>query len=186
MRNSMRNNIKHIRTALLAAAITACTAGPAFAGSAADSLAKIEEETLILKAREKQLGVKAQIIAKEAEIASRQAEVSRTLPPDDDDAPVVQSIEGIGEKLFATLQLRGGGAIDVASGDVLPNGMKVISIRTNEVTVATAKGRRIRLATGAPETTVNAAVTQRRRPSYPSLPPPLPGSSMPFANGGMR
>ena len=184
MRNSMPSSIQHIKAVLLV--IAACSASAALAGSAADSLARLEEETLILKAREKQLGVKAQIIAKEAEIASRQADVNRILPPGDDDAPTVQAIEGIGEKLFATLRLRDGGTIDVAGGDVLPNGMKVVSIRTNEVTVATAKGRHVRLATGAPETTVNAAPAQRRGPSYPSLPPPLPGSAVPFVNGGMR
>lgn len=175
----MRNNIKYI-LAFLCMGI----AGAAFADSTADSLTKIEEETLLLKARENQLDIKAQIAAKEAEIAARRSEAGVTLP-DGEDEPTVQSIEGIGRQLFATLQLHNGRLLDVTSGDVLPNGTEVLSIHTNEVIVRTRRGRHVHLATGAPRTTVYPQGMHQPPASYPPA-AALPPSSAFFSKGGAR
>lgn len=174
----MRNRTKHL-LAIVCAGITST----ALAQSAIDNLAKIEEETLILKAREKQLAIKAQIAAKEAELATKNLDASR-FQQSPEDAPVILSIEGIGKNLHATLQMRNGSTMDVSSGDILPNGMKVVSIRSNEVMVETAKTRRLRLATGAPAATVHPQVAQRPMTlSMPPLPPMLPIPASPAGKG---
>lgn len=117
-----------------------------FAESASDNLTRIEMETLVLKAREKQLDVQAKILTKQSEIATKQAESERiTLSPVVGN-PVIMSIEGIGKSIFATLQLDNGNAVDVKTGDILSNGMRIVSIHTNEVVIETSKKKRMRLA----------------------------------------
>ncbi|MGZ3240128.1 MAG: type IV pilus biogenesis protein PilP [Burkholderiaceae bacterium] len=117
-----------------------------FAESASDNLTRIEAETLVLKAREKQLDVQAKIIARQSEIASKQAESDRLTQTAVYGNPVILSIEGLGKAMFATLQMENGNAIDVQTGDVLSNGMKIVSIRSNEVIIENTKKKRIRLA----------------------------------------
>jgi len=165
MRNS---SLKLIFLSCLAAA------GSARADSTADSLTRIEAETLILKAQERQIQVKAQIAARQAEIASRQIEsdkVSRNAGPGD---PVIRAIEGIGNTLYATLALDNGSMVDVRSGSTLPNGMTVLSIRQNEVMVqAGGKDKRqIRLALFAPLAAGNAGAAAY--PNYPGATVALP------------
>ncbi|AIY39640.1 putative exported protein [Collimonas arenae] len=165
----MRNNsLKLIFLSCLAAA------GNARADSTADNLTRIEAETLILKAQERQIQVKAQIAAREAEIASRQSEsdkVGRNAGPGD---PVIRAIEGIGNTLYATLALDNGSTVDVRSGSTLPNGMKVLSIRQNEVIVQSGQRdkRQIRLALFAPLAAGNGGNTIY--PSYPGATVALP------------
>ena len=177
----MRNSSKQ-----LLAILCVCAAGSAIAESAVDSLAKIEEETMILKAREKQLAVKAQIAAKEAELAAKQADSRHVTNAPDENDPVVQAIEGIGQSLHATLQLRNGSTLDVSKGDVLPNGMKINSIRANEVIVETAKNRRIRLATGSATTTTSPQAMQRNVAQVPPLPSMPPSFTLPSLKGAAR
>jgi type IV pilus biogenesis protein PilP len=134
-------------------------------------LTRIEAETMVLKARERQLDIQAKIIARQNEIAARQAETDRVAQAPVVGNPVIRSIEGIGRTMYATLQTDSGSIIDVKVGDFLPNGAKVTSISTNEVIVETPEKKRIRLA----------AVSHTRAafdPSFPSpavrLPPMLP------------
>ena len=146
----MRNRNKQ-----LLAILCACMVGSAFAESAKE----------------------AELAAKQAEIVAKQADSRRITHSPGEDEPVIQSIEGIGQSLHATLQLRNGSTLDVSSGDVLPNGMKVVSIRSNEVIVATPQNRRLRLATGAPPATVYPQGTQRsmaQMAPLPAMPPSLP------------
>lgn len=117
-----------------------------FAESASDNLTRIEMETLVLKAREKQLDVQAKILARQSEIASKQAESDRITQSPMIGNPVILSIEGLGKSMFATLQMDNGNTVDVRAGDMLSNGMKVVSIRANEVIIETAKKKRVRLA----------------------------------------
>ena len=167
----MRNNLKPLFAALL------LLLGDAAAESTtADILTRIEAETLVLKAREKQLIVQGAIVAKQAEIASKQAEVNRLVRPGTLGDPTVLALEGIGGVFYATLQLENGSTLDVKAGDVMPNGMVVISIRGNEVIVAADK-RRIRLATGGAGSSVAAspvAVSSGNARQPFSLPPTLP------------
>lgn len=162
----MQNYLKH---ATLLAAL-ACSPS-VFAQSVSDNLTRIETETLVLKAREKQLDVQANILAKQSEIAAKQAESERITQAPAIGNPVILSIEGLGKSMFATLQLGNGNSVDVQAGDMLSNGMKVASIRANEVVIVTARKRRMRLAYASPAPAAFDA-------SYPSpglrLPPLAP------------
>src|SRR4051794_31852107 len=132
-----------LRLFIGAAALISCAA--ALAESTSEALTRIEAETLLLKAREKQLEVQANIVNKENEIASKQGTnnlIANSAVPGD---PMVRSVEGLGKAMFATLQLHDGGMIDVQRGDRLPNGMQVISIAPSEVIVQTAAKKRLRL-----------------------------------------
>ena len=139
----------------------------ALADSIAENLSRIETETLLLKAREKQLEAQVQI-------ATRQAEVDRLVRTAGAGDPTILSIEGIGNSIYTTLQLDNGNMIDAKVGDVLPNGMKIVSIRANEVIVEAQKKRRIRLATGMPSNTTFNPSYQATGSSMPPLPPLAP------------
>ena len=121
---------------------------PACAESTAETLTRIEAETLVLKAQERQLAVKATILQLQTELSARQASADQSARPGAPGDPTVQSIEGVGNALFATLMFENGSTIDVKTGDTLPNGMRVMSIRNNEVMVAASAHRRVRLAPG--------------------------------------
>jgi type IV pilus biogenesis protein PilP len=140
--------------------------------SASDRLTQIEAETLLLKAREKQIDVQASIITKQNEIVLKQALNDQLTHKAVGGDPLVRSIEGIGKSLYATLQLSNGNLIEAKVGDVLPNGMKVVSIRPNEVTVQSGNKQRTRLGGAHP-----APVHGDFNPNYPGPGldlPPLP------------
>jgi type IV pilus biogenesis protein PilP len=141
---------------------------------ASDALTRIEAETLVLKARDRQLAVQMAILAKQNEIASREGESERRVRASVSGNPVVQSVEGIGANKFATLELENGNLIDVRAGDRLANGMKVISVEQNAVMVETSGKRRVRLTSAA-------NTPAPFNPSYPgsgvSLPMVFPGAS---------
>src|SRR5688572_30500509 len=104
----MPNCLKHL---VLLAGLA--VSGTVIAESASENLSRIEAETLILKAREKQLDVQAKIIAKQSEIASKQAESDRRTHAAESGNPVILAIEGVGKAMFATLQLANGTTVDV-------------------------------------------------------------------------
>ncbi|MET3133303.1 type IV pilus biogenesis protein PilP [Oxalobacteraceae bacterium GrIS 1.11] len=116
---------------------------------ASDTLTKIEAETLVLKARERQLAVQVAIMAKQNEIATKQGESERMVKTVVVGNPVVQSVEGIGSNKFATLELANGSVIDVRAGDIIGDGMKVVSIQSNAVMVETADKKRVRLTSAS-------------------------------------
>ena len=120
--------------------------GLALADSASERLSKIEAETLVLRAREKQLDVQAKIIARQSEIATKQMETERIALPAGSGNPSFLAVEGIGKKMYASLQIDNGNVIEVKVGDALPNGMRVMSIKTNEVIIENLKKQRVRLA----------------------------------------
>jgi type IV pilus biogenesis protein PilP len=178
----MQNN----STRLLLLPLAALLSGPALADTTAEALTKIEAETLVLKAQERQLTVKAQILQLQAEITAREASADQNARPGAPGDPTVQSIEGIGNILHATLLFENGSTIDVKGGDMLPNGMRVVSIQNNEVMVANDRKRRIRLAqtsastvsaaSGAVQTTV--ALPMMSGSNYAPVPKlPMKGSS---------
>src|SRR4051794_25263226 len=92
------------------------SAGSAFAETASDSLTRIEAETMVLKAREKQLDVQANIIAKQNDIAAKQIVHDQMTQPAVAGDPVVRSIEGIGRNMFASLQMGNGTIVDAKAG----------------------------------------------------------------------
>lgn len=151
-------------------------AGPVAAQTTAASLTRIEAETLLLKARERQLEVQSSIIAKQNEIAAKQAQGVAISQPPVIGQPVVRAIEGLGKVLYATLELADGSTLDVQTGSVLPDGMRILAVESNAV-LAQAPGRkRVRLA----------GFTQNSTEFNPNYPSPGLALPMPSVRGGGR
>lgn len=141
----------------------------AHADPTAEKLSRIEGETLLLKARERQLDVQGSILMKQNQIAAIQAATSALTHAPGAGDPQVRSVEGIGRAVFATLQLGDGAVIEVQPGDMLPKGMRVVSIAPGNVIVR--KGRqRVRLARAAPQPQSGPAL-----PPALAVPGPPPG-----------
>ncbi|WP_034300961.1 type IV pilus biogenesis protein PilP [Herbaspirillum sp. RV1423] len=143
------------------AVLAALYGNGAYAESTSDSLTRIEAETLVLKAREKQLEVQANIVGKQNEIAAKQsltAAITQTTVVGD---PVIRAIEGISGRMYATLQLSDGSVVDVQQGDTLASGMKIVSIGPREVVAQSKNNQRVRLAT-------YAQVNSGFNPNFPS------------------
>ena len=162
----MGNNRKSI---LVLLAFTA--SGFACAESTSDALTRIEAETMLLKAREKQLDVQANILSKQNEIALKRG-VATTLPqistgPD----PVLRGIEGLGTTLYATLEMASG-VFEVQRDDVLPNGMRVVSITMNGVTLRHPSGRNAQLTVAVRNPAPGLAAGSGTLPPLPPLAPP--------------
>lgn len=171
----MRNEL-NVTAALM---VLACqlAAAPAWAQNTAASLTRIEAETLLLKAREKQLEVQSSIIAKQNEIAAKQAVgVAISQPPPPVGQPVVRAIEGLGGRLYATLELADGSLLDVQQGSELPSGMRIVSIEPNAVVAQSPGRKRVRL-TGFTQATMEF------NPNYPGPGLALP---MPSTRGVVR
>lgn len=135
--------------ALLLAATTALYATGAGAESTSDILSRIEAETLVLKAREKQLEIQSNIVSKQNEIAVKQSMTTAITQPVVVGDPVIRAIEGMGGKMYATLQLSDGSVVDVQQGDVLSSGMKIVAISAREVVALSKDSRRVRLGSYA-------------------------------------
>ncbi|RJF92123.1 type IV pilus biogenesis protein PilP [Noviherbaspirillum saxi] len=161
----MRNSLKPIvflSCALLSAA--------APAENTADDLMQLEAATTILKARARKIEVQAQI-------ASKQAEIDRLAGVAYGGHPTVRAIEGIGATMYSTLQLDNGSTIDVKQGDVLPNGLKVVAINRNGVTVQGKGSKSFRLASSAPvQRQAHSAAAMPAMPTL-SLPPVTTGAA---------
>ncbi|MFS2008011.1 type IV pilus biogenesis protein PilP [Duganella sp. CT11-25] len=178
----MRNSL---RLLFLVAAVAAAGRPPAApvpaatparapaAVNASDALTRIESETLVLKARERQLAVQAAILQRQNEIAGKQDEGARLSSAPVSGNPVVQSLEGIGKNQYATLLFESGSLVEVRAGDVLADGMRVVAIQSNGVIVETAKKKRMRLhLMGGAPAPFNPALP---RPAV-GLPPLFPGA----------
>jgi type IV pilus biogenesis protein PilP len=173
MRNDRPMNLARGAACLMLAC--ACT-GPAAAQTTAASLTRIEAETLLLKARERQLEVQSSIIAKQNEIAAKQALGVAISQPPVVGQPVVRAIEGLGKELYATLELSDGSMLDVQKGSVLPNGMRVLAVEPNAVLAQAPGKKRVRLA----------GFTQNSTEFNPNYPSPGLGLPMPAARGVVR
>ncbi|SFF95909.1 type IV pilus biogenesis protein PilP [Duganella sp. CF458] len=148
-----------------------CMLPPAVARaeSTAASLTRIEAETMLLRAREKQLEVQSSIITKQNEIAAKQTMGAMLSQPVVVGDPVVRAVEGLGDTMFATLEMSNGSVAEVQVGSVLPGGMRIVSIQNNEV-MASAPGRkRVRLS----------GYTQQVNAFNPGTPAPLPVAAAP-------
>lgn len=121
----------------LAPALAAATAQrapePTQSSVTAQALTRLEEETLVLKARLKALET-------EAQIAQRSAELTRLTDVGARHGFMVRAVEGISGALYATLWSREDGELEVKQGDVLPNGMRIASIQPNAVLVRPTHG----------------------------------------------
>ncbi|MDB5773860.1 MAG: pilus assembly protein PilP [Burkholderia sp.] len=151
-----------------------------FADSTSDSLTRIEAETLLLKAQEKQLEVRSSIIGKQNEIAVKQSMGNLLTQYNVVGDPVVRAIEGVGKSLYATLQLNDGTLVDVQTGDKLSNGMRVVSIRSGEVIVQTKTHQRVRLPGSVPAAgVVSPGYTGPALPMPTSMQVPMPAAVSP-------
>lgn len=167
----MRNEPKCLLVALAVA-----LSGPACAESTSDVLTRIEAETLLLKAREKQLEVQSNILTRQNEIALKRGvdnAIARVAPSDE---PVVLGVEGLGKTIYATLQLGDGSIMEVQAGSVLPGGLRVVSIGADGVMVRNKDGRNTRLATASstPAVAPMGAIFPVGA-SRPPIPPGVPG-----------
>ena len=164
----MQNNLGYI--VLLSALI----AGPAaFAESTSEQLTRMEAETLVLKAREKQLEVQVNILTKQNDIRVKQGVNDYLARGPVAGDPLVSSVEGVGKVMVATLHM-GTAVVDAKSGDMLPNGMRVVSIRANEVIVETRNKQRRRLGTTNVAMDMAGAYPGAGIPPLPSFPPVMP------------
>jgi type IV pilus biogenesis protein PilP len=151
------------------------------AESAAEQLTRIESETALLKARERKLEVQAQIAGREAEIAARRADIHRSVQPWTSSDPLLRGIDGVGEKLFATLEMPNRGLVEVRRGDTLSDGSRVSAIRPGEVIIESGK-RRVKLGvTMAPPPAQQTGEAPYALPALPqpwsALPAPRPAPS---------
>ena len=144
-------------------ALAASQVLPARAETTSQSLTRIEAETMVLKARERQLEVQSNIVGKQNEIAAKQSLIAALNQAEVVGHPMIRAIEGVGGRMYATLQMNDGSMVDVQKGDTLPNGMKIVAIGPREV-LAQAGKRRVRLAQYASGGGFN-----------PAFPGPLPG-----------
>jgi len=159
--------------------------GPADSGWTSDAAAQLthlEEETMLLKAQIKKLDA-------QAEVAQRTAALSRlgsaaALDPAGQSVRVV-SIEGFGHRYSAVIQTGDGQRFDVAAGDVLPNGLRIVSIGASEVVGRWSSGQTARMIpvmasrSGAvlnPGTTAGGALAPADRNAVPGLPPGYPSA----------
>jgi type IV pilus biogenesis protein PilP len=150
---------------VLALLFAALCAAPALAASTADELAQLESEHVILKARLRMLETRAQM-------AARRADIERlSTTGQDGSMPTVTGIDGMGGKLRATVMTDNGHLSDVKAGDTLPNGMKVVSVSMDGVTVQAPGRKRVRLKPGIEPEVRGPAV--RMAPEAPPPPAPL-------------
>lgn len=174
-------SLKRYFRGALVAGFSLAVSMPVHAETTAETLSKIEAETLVLKAQERQLSVRAQILQLQGEISARESSADKSARPGAPGDPTVQSIEGVGERMHATLLFDNGSTIDIKNGDTLPNGMHVVSIQPNEVMVSASKRRSVRLAqtsagavsaaSGAVQTSVALPATaQSNYAAVPKLP----------------
>jgi type IV pilus biogenesis protein PilP len=102
------------------------------------ALTRLEGETVVLKAELKKLETQTQI-------AQRSAELNRLNGGGTPDEVRVRAVEGLGGKLFATLESRNAGEFEVKVGDTLPNGMRIVAIKPNAVVAQLRSGARVQL-----------------------------------------
>jgi type IV pilus biogenesis protein PilP len=169
----MRND-RHVKLAFIMAGLLAT--GGTLAQTTAATLTRIEAETLLLKAREKQLEVQSSIIAKQNEIAAKQAMGVAITQPPVVGQPVVRAIEGLGKALYATLEMSDGSMLDVQTGSVLPNGMRILAVEPNAVLAQAPGAKRVRLA----------GFTQNSTEFNPNYPSPGLALPMPATRGVVR
>ena len=109
----------------------------ASADPVADELLRLGRETVLLKARAKQLEAQGLVESARAKFPIR--DKSHAVPWT---VPGVQAIEGIGGTLYATVSLGAGVSFDVKAGDMLSGGILVAAVNPGVVTFQDAKGRR--------------------------------------------
>ncbi len=142
------------RTALIA---LLCAAELAQAKGTVGDLSNIQSETLLLKAK--------------AERAAAQLELDSKSSIEGEGAlPVVKSVYGVGDQLYATFLYRSGVVMDAQQGDTILGGFKVVSVGVDKV----------ELMKGHQRLTVGFAATAPTQPlAAPPFLPAMPGPVLP-------
>jgi hypothetical protein len=111
---------------------------------AANELMQLQEETLLLKAQLKKLDAQAEVVEREQAIHRMGGTTSYG------DISLVAT-QSLGKKMNATISSSDGAEMDVRAGDTLPNGMRVVSIRSGAIVLAGEDGRRVTLTVTSPQ-----------------------------------
>jgi type IV pilus biogenesis protein PilP len=114
------------------------------AAQAANELMELQEETLLLKAQLKKLDAQADVFQREQAIHRMGSPVSYG------DMSLVAT-QSLGKTMNATVSNGDGAEMDVHAGDTLPNGMRVVSIRSGAIVLAGDGGRRVTLTVTSPQ-----------------------------------
>jgi type IV pilus biogenesis protein PilP len=178
-------NSKLMRAALLLA-MTALCSGAACADPIASELLRLGEETTLLKAKAKRLEAQNQVsmMQKQLEQPGAGAVASAVASP----APpavttfVVQSIEGIGPVLYATILLDNGTTRDVKEGDVLNKNLRIVSIKPDELVYQQGKGgpTTVRVNPASKHMDLAALAAQSPEARSAAARPPMPPMLQPF------
>lgn len=167
-----------------------CVPLSAFAESAAEEIARMNESIAVLSAQKVELELKSQIAAKQLEldkIKNNGAVVPANREPEV--LPIIKGIEGMDGKLSAGLLFSNGAQKIVKTGEKIPGGWKVAKITVNSVSLVRKK-ETVQLGFGHSSTAVpplpggSAGGSTSLSPGSQTAPAPLGGSGFPpFAVG---
>jgi type IV pilus biogenesis protein PilP len=135
---------------------------------ATNELMRLQEDTLLLKAQLKQLDAQTQVVEREEALHRMGSHTSY------DDMSLIAT-QSLGKTTSATILSSEGAEISVQTGDILSNGMHVVSIRSGAIVLAGKGGRRVTLTVISPQRTVSSiaatgAVNGGGVPPLPALP----------------
>ena len=180
------------------ASATAADAAPrvdvvptAAAKQAANELMRLQEDTLILKAQLKKLDAQAQVVERQETLhrmgstVSTYSDVGVVAPPSTGQRST-KTVAGCLAVSFVTKKILGkgpgrrgtktnGAEFDVATGDTLPNGMRVAAIRSGAIVLTAADGHRTTLTVSASVRDPARNVAQAGAGAVPPIPTyPMP------------
>ncbi len=96
-----------------------------------EEMARLNGDVVLFDARLRAIEAKLKVRQKQLELDRLDGSFTGDVPS----LPRVRSIEGMSARLRATIVYANGTQIDVAEGDALPNGLKVVTVRPGNVTV---------------------------------------------------
>lgn len=162
--------------------------GPLPNGTAA-TLTQMGDELALMKAKHQQLEWELKLAKQRTELDQhRRADAGASTAPKSvvsPGLPKVLGIDGVGRRAQATLQMDDGTLVEAAEGAQLPNGMRIHSIRSDGLSLMTAKKQRVDLPvvrvsvlhnTSSP---TGVAPLPLGAPGAASPPLPLPGLPRP-------
>lgn len=136
------------------------------AAAAAGELMRLQEDTVVLKAELKKLDA-------QAEVAEREDAIKRRGHRAIESNVSLIATQSLGKTMFASVATSDGGELDVRTGDTLPNGMRVVSIRSGAIVVEASDGHRLTLTVAAAPRMVaatGAGTDNNGVPTIPTLP----------------
>lgn len=109
----------------------------------ANELMQMQEETLLLKAELKKLDAQAQVAEREQTLHRMGSTVTYG------EVSLVAT-QSLGKTMSATLSSSDGSEFDVRAGETLPDGMRVVQIRSGAVVLVSEDGRHTTLTVSMP------------------------------------